>query len=534
MEAYIDIIAAGRTYRRIPDGTSSLLHLIREIDAVELDSPCGGNGTCGKCLVRVLTGSASSPDAEEQALLGEDAVAAGMRLACRLVPSKQASLVVEPVPLAGHARIQVGFEPAGGGVAAGGTPVHLGCAVDIGTTTVVVYLVDLSNKTVLGERAALNRQRRYGADVISRIQHCRQYPLAIAELQQAIVGQLDAMIKDLCESHGVAPQRLERVVAVGNPTMIHLLVKADPSGIACAPFTCAFTAALESTGAAIGLTCAAQAPLILPGAVAAYVGSDITAGLATTDIFASPEPALYVDIGTNGEIALWDGKRLLCCSSAAGPAFEGASIKHGTGAVDGAVDHVWLKTDPDGTLSLGFSTIGSTEPVGICGSGIIDIMAALLDAGVVDESGAMEGRHPLVRRGPDGWEIAISDKLAFTNRDVREVQLAKAAIAAGIDTLLKTADLSLEDLGRIIIAGGFGSFIALSSALKIGLLPAIGKKPIKAVGNAAGKGACMAACDETVLRRIETLRQNAIYVELSASALFQERYIEHMLFGRES
>ena len=379
----------------------------------------------------------------------------------------------------------------------------------------------------------MNRQRVLGADVISRIQYAQEHPNGTKALQQAIVGQLDAMIGDLLTSHSIPSAALGELVAVGNPTMIHLLVGEDTSGIGAAPFTCAFTEPRALQAEEIGFSNARHAHLELPGVVAAYVGSDITAGVQASNIMQAGKAVLYMDIGTNGEIVLWDGKRLSACSSAAGPAFEGATIRHGLGAVHGAIDHIWQ--DSDGHVM--WSTIGAQDAHGICGSGIVDAMALLLDLGLVDETGAMDTSHPNAGRYlvalPDGSALRITDTVHFTRSDVRQVQLAKAAIAAGAQVLLDAAGLASDDLDGIVIAGGFGSYIDIASAQRIGLLPSIPPSRISVVGNAAGKGALELLMFDGVQDRIEQIRAAITYIELSTSPACQLQYVSHMYFGED-
>jgi uncharacterized 2Fe-2S/4Fe-4S cluster protein (DUF4445 family) len=341
------------------------------------------------------------------------------------------------------------------------------------------------------------------------------------------------MIGDLLTSNTISSDALDELIAVGNPTMIHLLVGEDTSGIGTAPFTCAFTKPRSLRAEEIGFSNARHAHLELPGVVAAYVGSDITAGILAANVMQAGKAILYIDIGTNGEIVLWDGNRLFACSSAAGPAFEGAAIRHGLGAVHGAIDHIWQ--DSDGRIT--WSTIGAQDALGICGSGIVDAMALLLDLGLVDETGAMDTSHPNAGRYlvalPDGSALRITDAVYFTRSDVRQVQLAKAAIAAGVQVLLDAAGLACNDLDGIVIAGGFGSYIDIASAQRIGLLPPLPLSRISVVGNAAGKGALELLMFDGVQDRIEQIRTAITYIELSTSPVFQLQYVSHMYFGED-
>ncbi|MHC1693631.1 MAG: ASKHA domain-containing protein [Sphaerochaetaceae bacterium] len=520
------------TFQVVGDGQRTVLEWLDENGCSGVVSPCGGNGLCGKCLVRIVQGDAGKICADEERQLADHSRETGFRLACRTVVPQGNTVEVEIPGAQSSRQILSGFdrrtsEPVGR------EPLptdSFGWAVDIGTTTVVVYLVDLTTKAILDNRCALNLQQAFGADVISRIQYAQRGARDLVRLQQTIVGQLDRMMADLCKAHAVSPGHLVKATAVGNPTMLHLLLGVDPSGIARAPFIPAFTAQKQVSLGALGFRTAPQADLYLPGSVSAYVGSDITAGIQTTSMVGQEKPILYIDIGTNGEIALWDGETLHCCSSAAGPAFEGASISQGLGAVDGAIDHLWLQ---DGNR-LAFSTLGGRAPIGLCGSGIIDVMALMLDLGLVDSTGSMrpvaDDTTGLLFSGPSGPCVRICPTVVFTHRDVREVQLAKAAIAAGIQTLLHESGLTDDRLSSLLIAGGFGAFIDTTRAQSIGLLPQVDPDLIHVVGNAAGKGAIAALLSASDAEQIEYIRSHARYHELSSSPLFQELYIEQMFF----
>lgn len=531
----LTVVAEDRVWKLTGVGGRTVLELLVDAGISGFSSPCGGNGLCGKCLVKITEGTAGAVHDDERRLLTPAQLHGGLRLACRMRYDGDADLTITLADTDARSNILTTFNDE----TVHSTPRRhyhaetYGCAIDIGTTTIVVYLVRLDTRQVFGHRSAMNRQRSHGADVISRIQYAQEHPDGTKILQHAIVGQLDAMIGDLLTSHGIPSEALGELVAVGNPTMIHLLVGEDTSGIGAAPFTCTFTEPRSLQGAEIGFANARHANLELPGAVAAYVGSDITSGVYAANIMQGGKPVLYIDIGTNGEIVLWDGKRLTGCSSAAGPAFEGAAIRHGLGAVPGAIDHIWQ--DSDGHIV--WSTIGAKDAHGICGSGIVDTMALLLDLELVDETGAMDTTHPNANRylvaSPDGLALRITNSVYFTRSDVREVQLAKAAIAAGAQVLLDAAGLASDDLEGIVIAGGFGSYIDIASAQRIGLLPPVPPSRISVVGNAAGKGALELLMFDGVETQVEQIRTTMAYIELSSSPAFQQQYVSHMYFGED-
>ncbi len=578
------IIDKNTTYTIGSTTDASLLQAIRQIPEIHLDAPCGGNGSCGKCRVRIIQGAVSPILAEEERLLSKQEIAKGIRLACRTYPVKSDDdgIIIQTAQDDGESQVmttyihnipfetlrfhvdEVTIAPSSVSdqrsmvervvcevsvdqsfltptslrkLQANGQSTQIrclmdrgkavrvldsmervfGCAIDIGTTTVVVYLVDLQSGVVIDHRSGLNTQKRFGADVISRIQAVTAEPDGGRTLQAAIVNQLDSMIDQLLCSHGIPQEDLIDIVAVGNTTMLHLLLGVDPSTIAVAPFIPVFTQALTYPVSSLGfITC--KSPMItLPGSIASYVGADITSGVYACGIIRQSEPVLFLDIGTNGEIALWDGKQLHCCSSAAGPAFEGASILHGMGGISGAISSMHTETDSQGKIVLHFQTIGENKPIGICGSGIIDAIAILLNLGLVDDTGSMidadEDLLGLIIDTPHGnaFSIVSNDdmQIYLSHKDVREVQLAKAAIAAGIRTLLTESNLAIENLSSVIIAGGFGNYIDIANAQRIGLLPAVDRSIISSAGNAAGNGAILSLLDPTSMESMQKIIRTA-------------------------
>ncbi len=422
-------------------------------------------------------------------------------------------------------------------------PPCLGVAFDIGTTTVVGYLLNLQTGEEVAAASALNTQQQYGDDVISRLTAIRGDPAHLERLRGLIVDVVNDLTAQLCAGAAVPPERIYEAVFVGNTTMLHLLLGLDPSAIAVTPFTPVVTRALTVAPEEVGLRISPRGSVYCLPHVAGYVGADIVGAMTATALDRRPCPTMLVDIGTNGEVALWTGKRLLCCSCAAGPAFEGAQIGRGTRAVLGAVERVALEND-----DLRLSTIGGGPAVGVCGSGLVDAVAVMLDAGVLESTGRL--------RAPghaDGLPSAMAARLAgagresrfllacedetgdhqpiwLTQRDLRQLQLAKAAVRAGIDVLLARAGMRHDDLGELLLAGAFGSYIRRNSAARLGLLPALPLSRIRAVGNAAGVGAELALISTDVRAYAECLADRAEYVELSAVPDFQAAYTEAMLF----
>ncbi len=417
-------------------------------------------------------------------------------------------------------------------------------AVDIGTTTVVVYLVTISGEKrgmVVDFISGLNSQKGYGGDVISRIEYCMQDDSHLDELHKKITGQLSAMIGDLTRRNSLQPEDIALVTIAGNTTMTHLFSKFDPAGIAAAPFIPVVNGMCSAPAKEFGLVLPDSCScVVLPG-IASYVGSDITSGIAATGMHESDELCLLIDIGTNGEIVLGNRDGMTACSTAAGPALEGANISCGMGGIPGAVNKISAE-EKGGKEVFSFSVIGDSEPEGICGSGIVDAVALFISAGLIDETGRILGEDELTEAGVhQGWincvseadgskAIRITDKIMLTQKDIREIQMAKAAIAAGVKTLLSETGKSVEDVKKLFIAGGFGAAMDKHSAALIGLFPRELEQAVVIAGNTAGKGAVLAAISGRIIGEMERIAGEVKYIELSTSVLFQQEYMMAMYF----
>ncbi len=471
--------------------------------------PCGGNHTCGKCKV-VATGALSPVAPEEEYFLTQKELAANIRLACFAVAQGAVTLTLLE---------QSGEQILTGGSLSGITPsadkTGYGIAVDIGTTTVAAYLYRMNSLNPIQVISKHNKQSKYGADVISRIEYCNQN--GVEGPRQAILTQLDQLLMTLLAQAGAPVTEVGGCVITGNTTMLHLLTGLDPRGIAVAPFTPQSLFGEQHSAAGLGLQALpADCEIYLPQSISAYVGADITCAILASGMTAQPEKSLLVDIGTNGEMALYTNGQLKCCSTAAGPAFEGAGIKMGMPALAGAINRVWVE---DGKLR--YTTIRGEAPIGICGSGIIDAVAAMLEAGLIDETGRIE----------EGDKIPIGDSgITLDQADIRQLQLAKAAIRAGIDALLHECDISAKELDCFYIAGGFGSLIDHKSAAAIGLIPQEVVDRVKVIGNGAGMGASAALLSDTARVCSEQIAAQAENIELSGNPYFMDQYIACMMF----
>ena len=469
--------------------SKTLLEAIRGCGA-HIDAPCGGNGTCRQCsitvsgLCRDMSGKVRLYDSEEA-------------LACCLYPAGELSISTEEALGSKVLTDEIDIPSGGEG---------LGLAVDIGTTTVAAYLYDLKSGKCIAKKGEMNRQRAYGSDVISRIRHASTEE-GLKELRDLIRAQLKDMAEAMCPD----TSRISYVSIAANTVMEHLLAGLSPESIGVAPFTPLSLFGEESEASEFISGLAPNAKIYLCPAVAGYVGGDITAGLLSTGVYKSEKSLLFIDIGTNGEMALGSKDGFLCCATAAGPAFEGAETECGSPARDGAIDTVY----PD----LSFHVIGEGESESICGSGIIDAIAALLYNEIVDETGRLE----------DSERYNFSEKVYISAKDIRKIQLAKAAIRAGIETLLSRSGKSYDDIESVLIAGGFGAYMKIKSACAIGLLPPALMDKTVHVGNSAGKGAALALCAEG-RELLGKINEKCTYEELSSSALFNGKYVDAMMF----
>jgi len=417
----------------------------------------------------------------------------------------------------------------------------LGLALDLGTTTLAGYLLDLSTGRELALRSLANPQVSFGADVISRIRHVRERgegesEEGLRELQAAVISGANALIEQLCQATGADPAQIYKVTVVGNPTMVHLFLGIDPRGIDHSPYIPVLRDGLSLRAEELGLKVNPEARVYILPAVSGYVGADITAGVLLCGLHRREELSLFVDLGTNAEIVLGNRERLLACSTPAGPAFEGARIKHGMSALPGAIAHAHLNDD-----RLELEVIGGGPPRGICGSGLIDLVAELCKAGLIDPQGRLlprdglplgsrvtpdEGGRPRFLVTADGEHGPIY----LTQQDIRELQLAKGAIRAGVELILREWGAAPDEVEVVYLAGAFGSYVRRESVLAIGMLPPLPVEKLKPVGNAAGQGAIMALLNRGALEELQKLTERMEYLELSYRSDFNEAFIRSLHF----
>jgi uncharacterized 2Fe-2S/4Fe-4S cluster protein (DUF4445 family) len=414
------------------------------------------------------------------------------------------------------------------GVAARQSPV-LGFAVDLGTTKVAGYLVDLKDGRTLASKGVMNPQISYGEDIISRIQGALTSATVGADMQRVVVEALGHLASDLCQEVGAAVTDIVDSVIVSNTAMHHLLLGLPVKQLVLAPFVPAASKALNCKARDIGLRIASGAYVHFLPNIAGFVGGDHVAVLLTTMQAKPSGLVIALDIGTNTEVSLIDGESISSVSCASGPAFEGYHIKHGMRAARGAIEKVRMENN-----TVQIQTIDDAPPAGICGSGVLDAMAQLYLAGVVDGSGRMLEGHPRVRTGQECREFVLVKEgesgapmtVVLTQHDIRELQLAKAAIRTGIQVLLATSGRKELELDQVIIAGAFGSYIDVASAVAIGMMPCLPLERFRQVGNAAGMGAKMALISSSQRRKAQALASQVKYVELGSAPQFSETFLK--------
>ncbi|MCW1306031.1 MAG: ASKHA domain-containing protein [Candidatus Parvarchaeota archaeon] len=409
-----------------------------------------------------------------------------------------------------------------------------GIAIDIGTTTIAAYLEDLSSGEKIDVYSDMNPQKIFGADVITRIDYTIKKTDGLDELQKAITGEMNKIVDEFCKRKGIEAKAIYEMVIVGNTTMMHLALGIPAKNIANAPFIPAFTSAIEIKAEEIGVRINPQGYIVSLPSVASYIGADIVADILSSRMYEKEEISLLLDIGTNGEIVLGNKDKLIACSAAAGPAFEGAEITFGTGGVIGAIDHVDLTKHPI------YTTIGNERPSGICGSGIVDAIAEMIKFGIIDATGRILSKDEISLDGDilnrfiqyKGEPAFLVDDngICITQGDVRQIQLAKGAIYAGIKVLMKEVGIEFEDIKRVYIAGGFGNYIDPESASQIGLIPKQLTGKVIQIGNAAGAGAIMALISDDEFKRAIEIAKLVEYVELSNTNEFQEEFMNGMYF----
>lgn len=494
--------------------TVTILDAARRL-GLHISSECGGNGTCGKCLVSVEPLPRSSES--DKTHISESDIKEGIRLACQhriqknthvatSLSATAAKILIDGVLSSTEWDIDTGLEN------------QKGIAVDLGTTTIVAYLLNLETGNQIGHVAALNPQIMYGEDVMSRITYAVSEDNGPEVLRDVVLRRIEEVLMELVSLAKVDYQDLSRLVIVGNPAMHHLLLGLDTESLGKAPYKPAIKDSLNKTGEELGFFSVKRINAYFPPNIAGFVGGDTAAFILSQRLDTTDKIVLGIDVGTNGEIILSIEGELFCCSCAAGCAFEGATIKHGMRGQEGAIEHLSIF---DLNKAPQFTVIGNTTPKGLCGSGIVDIVAELKTTGIIRPNGRMlESNRVIDLEGERAYIITRpgennSEKLLiFTQNDVRQVQLAKGAILAGASILMESAGVDVTDIDMLLLAGAFGNYINPKSAMTIGLLPPVALEKVIPVGNAAGAGAKRMLLSLKERALIESVVERIKYVEL--------------------
>ena len=465
-----------------------LLDILRE-QGLHPDAPCGGKGICGKCKVLV--------DGTEQ-------------LACQTKIGRDMAVF-----LPRQSSAQILSEGRAAKIQPDGTS-RYAIAFDLGTTTVVAYLMDGITGELVSKASCMNPQAQYGADVISRIQYAMQGNAPV--LSGCIRSALSELTVKAAKQAGISPDEIMVASIVGNTAMHHLLLEIDPSPLTVPPYMPAVSEALCIPPEEILPICPAGTIRVLPN-IAGFVGADTVGCLLSTRLDQMDDLTLMIDIGTNGEMVLGNKKRRIACSTAAGPAFEGAKIECGMRGAPGAVDHVTLVQN-----RIDFHVIGDCDARGLCGSGLLDLIAVLLKNGTISESGRMESGNVFYLEGTSVY---------LTQKDVREVQLAKAAIRAGIELMCRAMQVRVSDIRQVLLAGAFGNYLDPQSACAIGMIPPVLHDRIIPIGNAAGEGARLAALSEKEYACSRMLASETEFLELASMPDFNDCYVDCLCFEEE-
>lgn len=472
----------------------NLLQLLRR-NGLAPEAPCGGQGSCGKCSVLV--------DGRIQ-------------LACQTAVDRDLTVTLcakkQAVILSGGASIQIEAD--------GDIPGNL-LAIDLGTTTMVCYLLDAAGRE-LAYASGLNPQRAYGGDVVSRIQ------AALAGKQQEMshcvrIGLME-LIHQVCGKADIAPESIFRIALVGNPCMQQLLLDISPENLAKIPFEPVLRKLETIPAAKVFPICPHAEFLVIPD-ISGYVGADTVACVLSAMLDRQDAVSLLVDIGTNGELFMGNSRRMVACATAAGPALEGANIRFGMGGGEGAIDHVFFENGKPRV-----HVIGEGTPVGICGSGLIDAVAGMLQNGIINHRGRIRQEEPEFE---GERAFFLTERICLTQKDIRQVQLAKGAIAAGIRLMAGELGIDLTQVEQVLLAGAFGTYLNPENACAIGLLPPELLPKIRAVGNAAGTGAKLLACSRRMQHRAEELCRDIEYLELASMPEFQREFGKQTNFPKE-
>ena len=510
---------------------------------VMIDAPCSGNGTCGKCRVRLISGIV---DSGRSSRLSDEDYEDGWRLACQSTVAADAVLWVPAAAGAFVSGIQTADlgsseeverysakmdEIFSAGISRGCSEAGYGVAIDIGTTTVAAVLLELDSRKIVAKTSAGNGQIRYGADVINRIIQSSR-PGGREKLQKAVREEtIVPLMRNMCASAGVNADDISRIVIAGNTTMEHLFVGANAESIRLEPYVPEFLELHGKTAGELGLPANADAKVIFAPNVGSYVGGDITAGVLASMLWNSEEMSLFVDLGTNGELVFGNQDFMLCCACSAGPAFEGGDISCGMRATTGAIESCTIDKD---TMEPTFTVVGNdAKPIGLCGSGLIDVISELFRCGMISAKGKFDVDGKRIKRDEYGASYVIVFAEESGNGkdiEINEVDLdnfirAKGAIFSAIRSMLNSLDMPVEAIEKIRIAGGIGSGIDIGKAISIGMLPMQPLELYSYIGNSSLIGACAMLLSDEATEKVFELGRNMTYLELSTHPGYMDEFV---------
>ena len=574
-----------------PQDEKNILEILRS-SGILMESPCNGKGLCGKCKIRILEGDASEVTDQEKKILTAEELQSGIRLACLTVPRGEIRIdaqgLLEEKPnnvLRGGELPDVTFEPVirlcpvdvekptlengwslcdalGAPLTeAKNLPLHLlqklpglmdadklwcvyhgdelvdlrrdnqayGLAVDIGTTTVAVVLMNLNTGKVCAEDGFVNPQKAFGLDVLSRIHYDSETPGGIDNLQKAIVQRIQKSAQTMTKTAGIPIDAIYEVVVGGNSTMLHALLGVPMSSLGVSPYSSVFTRPVTVQAEELGFALNQMARLYCIPSVSTYIGGDIVSGVLASRIDRAEDTVLFVDIGTNGEIVLSRKGNMYSCSCAAGPALEGMNISCGMRAEPGAVEHVVLEDDK---VTLGI--IGNTAPKGLCGSGLLEAVSQAVGKGIINRAGRVSGNSIFTDLDENGKRRIVLDEkngIYLTQNDIRQVQFCKGAILSGIITLMDELKLEEQDIDRVIVAGQFGKHLNPESLTGAQLIPSSLGDRISYIGNSSMVGAQLCLINGEERRHAEQIAKNIEYIELSVSSGYEKRFTKCLQFG---
>ncbi len=510
------------------NGGKSLAHLLRDA-GMPLDLRCSEKGTCGKCEVMLESGSFLIEKNQIDVLPGHPIIAK----ACRSAALKDDCVIMVPAKAMAAGGIQSSHQYKVKALAINSSVRGLSAAIDIGTTTVAVSLVDSERGRIIGSASNYNRQIHYGDNVISRIAFADESKENLRTLQQCVIADtINPLIRDICGKAGICEKEIKQVSIAGNTVMTHLFFAISPASIGVMPFEPAVKVFPVVKASTLGIAANPDAPVIAVPAASGYIGGDVVAGVEVSGIRNNSGISVLLDIGTNCETVLFDGTKLFSCASAAGPAFEGAGIGCGCRAAAGAIERITF----DSSLDFQISVIGNVQATGICGSAMIDFVAESRNCGLLNEMGRFDlqmlekaGKLMKLSGGINACRISSGPDVYISEKDIEQILKAKSAVYAGLQTLCGTQNCKFSDITKLYLAGGFAQYINVDNAIKIGMLPAIELDKFDVIGNSSLAGAVLNAIDLDAAPRMLKISKNIQDIVLNTVPEFEYNYIDALM-----